>query len=140
MEMEDKQLKQRLHFREGLFNEKNSKESRLLANKCQSCGQIFFPKVYLCLNCHSEYLENITLSRHGKLYSFTVVHMPTLHFDPPHIVGLIELPEGIRVFSPIKIEGLQKQLYIGMDVELIIDKLWEEENKEIIGYKFRPLQ
>ena len=132
-------MKQKKHFKEGLFEE-YGKEIRLLANRCRSCGQVFFPRVHqLCLICHSEHFENFPLSKTGKIYSFTNVHMPTLHFQPPHTVGWIELPEGIRVFSPIKIEDSQKQIYIGMDVELIADTLWEEKGQEIIGYKFKPI-
>jgi uncharacterized OB-fold protein len=28
---------------------------------------------------------------------------------------------------------------VGMEMELVIEKLWEEGDKEIIGYKFKPV-
>ena len=56
--------------------------------------------------------------------------MPVYHFTPPHAMGYIELPEGIRIFAPIS--GWKgKQLKIGMEMELIIDTLWEKDKNEI---------
>jgi uncharacterized OB-fold protein len=71
------------------------------------------------------------------LYSFTIVHMPSEHFQPPYAIGWIELPEGIRIFSQIR--GWQEgPLRTGMDMELAIEKFWDEGEKEVIGYTFRP--
>ena len=64
--------------------------------------------------------------------------MPTDHYDPPFAIGWVEFPEGVRVFGQIK-DWESQVLKIGMNMELVIDTLWEEEDKEIIGYKFRPL-
>jgi uncharacterized OB-fold protein len=63
--------------------------------------------------------------------------MPSEHFQPPYAVGWIELTEGIRIFSQIR--GWQEHpLKMAMDMELSIEKLWDEEDKEITGYIFRP--
>ena len=123
-------------FKEGLF-EKVSGKWTLVGGKCKQCGQIFFPPREWCLNCSSRDLERANLGRKGKLYSFTIVHMPSEHFEPPYAVGWIELPEGIRIFSQIR-RWQEHPLEIGMDMELAIEKLWDEEEKEIIGYTFRP--
>lgn len=123
-------------FKEGLF-EKVSGKWTLVGCKCKQCGQIFFPNRELCLNCSSRDLERANLGRKGKLYSFTIVHMPSEHFKPPYAVGWIQLPEGIRIFSQIR-RWQEHPLEIGMDMELAIEKLWDEEEKEVIGYTFRP--
>lgn len=129
-------MKQRVPFREGLFTERDG--GGLLGNKCKSCGRVFFPKAMYCLDCFSQDMEELILSKTGKLYTFTIVRMPAEHFEPPYAIGLIELPEGIRVFS--QIDGWQEQsLKIGVEMELVIRKLWEEEEREMIGYAFRPL-
>ena len=126
----------KIPFREGLF-EKVSGQWTLIGCRCKQCGQIFFPVREWCLNCSSGDLERVNLGRNGKLYSFTIVHMPSEHFEPPYAVGWIELAEGIRIFSQIR--GWQEHpLEIGMDMELAVEKLWDEEEKEIIGYTFRP--
>ncbi len=108
-----------------------------MGNKCKSCGQVFFPKVVACLNCLVENMEELKLSRRGKLYSYTIARMPSLHFEAPYAVGYVDVPEGVRIFAPLKIrEG--KAFQIGMEMEVVIETLWKEGEKEIIGYKFQP--
>jgi len=123
-------------FREGLF-EDISGTWALVGGRCKQCEKIIFPPRAVCLNCLSEDMEKLTLSRNGTLYSFTTVHMPSEHFEPPYVIGWIELPEGIRVFSPIRY-GQEQSLKIGMAMELSVEKLWDEEEKIVTGYVFRP--
>ena len=110
----------------------------LLANRCKSCGQTFFPKALLCFSCFNEDMEDLTLSHRGKLYSYTVANMASMHFEPPYAIGLIDMPEGVRIFTPLKTIP-EKSLRVGMEMEVVIEKLWQEDNKEVIGYKFRPV-
>jgi uncharacterized OB-fold protein len=133
---EENNVKTRVPFREGLFEEIFGKVA-LVGARCRNCGQVTFPRRDTCLNCLGEDLELVQLSQKGKLYSYTIVHMPSEHFEPPYAIGWIELPEGIRVFSQIR--GWQEQsLTTGMDMTLHIEKLWNEEDKEVVGYVFRP--
>jgi uncharacterized OB-fold protein len=125
-------------FKEGLFTEVDGKPS-LVGCCCQSCGQIFFPLRTFCLNCLGSDIQPINLSRRGKLYTFTTIYLPSEHFQPPYAVGWIELPEGLRVFSQIR--GWQEQpLKIGMDMQLYIEKLWQDGEKEVLGYVFKPAE
>jgi uncharacterized OB-fold protein len=64
--------------------------------------------------------------------------MKTMHFEPPYAVGYVELPEGLRIFSPLKMVA-DKPFRVGMNMELLIEELWQEEDKKIIGYRFKPL-
>lgn len=124
-------------IREGAFTETPA-GGILLGNKCKSCGQIFFPKAVFCLACLNEDMEEVQLSQRGKLYSYTIGHMPSMHFQPPYAIGYVVLPEGIRIFAPLEIvEG--KPFQIDMEMEVVIDKLWQEDDTEVIGYKFRPV-
>ena len=129
-------MKTRVAFKEGLFEEISGKWV-LVGCRCKQCGKVIYPIRKVCLNCLGRDLERLDLSRNGKLYSFTIVHMPSDHFQPPYAIGWIELPEGIRIFSQIR--GWQGQsLRTGMDMELAIEKFWDEGEKEVIGYTFRP--
>jgi uncharacterized OB-fold protein len=113
---------------------------KLVGNKCKKCGQVFFPKARTCLNCFNEDMEDVVLSRRGKLYSYTIGRMPSMHFWPPYCLGFMDIPEGVRIFGPLKVEESEYgQLKIGMDVSLVIEKLWQEDDKEIIGWKFEPV-
>lgn len=123
-------------FKEGLFEDISGKWA-LVGGRCKQCEKIIYPLRTICLNCLSQDMEKWTLSRKGTLYSFTVVHMPSEHFEPPYVIGWIELPEGIRVFSPIRFTQ-EHSLRIGMAMELSVEKLWEVEEKGVLGYVFRP--
>ena len=110
----------------------------LLANKCSSCGKVYFPKLEFCANCFSTELAEIALSRRGKLFTYTTTHMPSIHFEAPYANGLIDLKEGARIFAPLVIMD-DKPFEVGMEMELIIDTLWEEDEKEFVGFKFSPV-
>jgi uncharacterized OB-fold protein len=123
--------------REDLFDETGG--GRLHANKCTVCGRIYFPKATFCFDCLAKEMEEIILSRRGKLYSYAVGRMPSTHLQPPYAVGLVDLPEGVRVFAPLFLTPDEKYK-IGMEMEIYLDTLWEEENKQIRGYKFKPVK
>ena len=124
-------------FWEGTFKE-DARGGRLVGNKCKSCGKIYFPKAQFCFDCFDKGMEEVGLSRRGKLYSYTIGRMASTHFRPPYAVGLIDLPEGVRVFAPL-IMTEDETYTIGMEMELVIEELWRENHNEIIGYKFKPM-
>ena len=123
-------------IREDLFIERV--KGNLQGLKCNSCNHILPPLTMTCYYCYEENLEKIALSRRGKLYSYTIVHQPHIHFKTPYPVGYIDLPEGIRIFSPLKPKD-GRPFQVGMDMELVVEKLREEDDAEIIGPKFQPV-
>jgi uncharacterized OB-fold protein len=127
----------RIPVKEGTFLE-SPEGGILLANKCKQCGQIFFPKAVFCLSCLNEEMEEVKLSRKGKLYTYTIVRMPSMHFEPPYAIGYVTMPEGTKIFSPL-IMSDDKPFKIGMDMEVVIEKLWQENENEVIGYRFKPV-
>ncbi len=130
-------MAEKVPIRDGAFIDGPDGQT-LLANKCKSCGQIFFPKVKSCSSCFHEELEDVILSRQGELYSYSTAYMPSSNFKPPHTFGYIDLPEGIRIFAPLKVED-DKNLNMGMEMEVVIEKLWQKDAKEVLGYKFKPV-
>jgi len=88
---------------------------------------------------------NLPLSRRGTLYSFTVQRFkpPPPYKGPepfvPYGVGMIELPEGLRVTAVLE-EGDPARLQVGMEMELVVASLFEDaEGNEVLGYKFRSV-
>lgn len=130
-------MTQRVPVKEGAFIE--SKEGgTLLASKCKNCGQIFFPKAKICYTCLGEDMEELRLSRRGKLYTFSIGRMPSIHFQPPYGIGYVDMPEGVRIFAPLGMVN-DKPFKVGMDMEVSVEKLWQDGDKEVIGYKFNPV-
>jgi len=126
---------------EKLFKLPSSGEEPCLTGvKCKSCGELFFPKRMKCIKCFAEEMEEVALSKRGKVYTYTMVHHATPGYTGPlpYAVGAIELPGGIVILSPLTQCDFDK-LKIGLDVELVLEKLYDDDNgNEVISYKFRP--
>lgn len=118
-----------------------SEKPHLIGSKCRSCGETFFPHRMVCRRCASQDLEDVPLSRTGKVYSFTSLDRrpPGYYGEVPYIFGVVELSEGVRIpvhYTECDLESLR----IGMDVELVIGIVGkDEEGNELLGWKFRPV-
>jgi hypothetical protein len=66
-------------------------------------------------------LEPVELSKHGALYSYTIVRVPPAGWPGPvpYILGQVELPEGPQVLAEV-VNCLEADLRIGMAVELAL--------------------
>lgn len=125
-----------------------SDEPALVGSRCKSCGQYFFPKFVVMHDpgCEDrQQVEEVLLSRKGKLWSYTIIHYqpppPFRCMEPfkPYGLGVVELPEGIRVMGQITGCELEK-LEAGMDVELVVDKQYEDQQgNDYMTWKFRPV-
>lgn len=87
-------------------------------------------------------MEEVPLSRRGRLYSFTVAHVAPEGFKAPYLQAFIDLPEGPRIFSlisetvPPRADALEE----GMEMELVIEPVREDERGDpVVSYKFRPV-
>ena len=143
--MEEKTLKKRLPILPGILHEATSPGdiSYLIGGKCRLCGRTFFPKVSVCRVCMTDgTMEETVLSTRGNIDTFAVLHVAPLGFTAPYIQAYVDLPEGLRIFSLITgCEPSEHALKEGMEVELVIEKITEDEKgNDLIGYKFRPVQ
>ena len=133
----------RIPIRERLLSTPLSplEDVRLLGSKCKSCGEVGLGEVSSCQNCAGEDLVVIPLSQKGKLWTFTVIrNKPPGDFKGkvPMGEGLVELPEGIRVKSPLG--GDIENLKIGMDLKFKAYPLYQNENgDEVIAFRFDPV-
>ena len=131
---------------EGAFAE-TAEGPRLLGARCVSCRTVYFPKAPVCRNprCREKKVEEYSLSARGILWSYTVQYYkppPPARFDEPFVpygVGLVDLPEGIRILSMMSAER-PEDLRVGMPVELVLEALHHnDDGDEVITWKFRPL-
>ena len=126
-----------------------SDDPRLVATRCKSCGYCAFPKTFTCgnPNCKNEDVEDILLSKRGKLWSWSTQYYkpppPFIVPEPyvPFAVGLVEFPEGIKVLGIVTgCNAPDEELKIDMAVEVIAEKLFvDEDGNEVIGWKFKPV-
>jgi len=115
----------------------------LLASKCKNCGELFFPtkEGTICTHCQHDEFEDTALSRTGKIYTFSVVQVRPPEFykgEVPYALARIELPDGILIDSLVADCDFEA-VKVGMEMELVIDKLYTNENGEdVMTYKFKP--
>ena len=117
---------------------------RLMGSRCCTCGEVFLGKAVACQQCQGENMEDITLSRYGTLYSYTIARnrppgdYKGLEPFEPFAVGLVELPEGVRILAPLKGVNLD-EIKIRMKLELSIEELYtDEEGRSVLAFSFKP--
>ena len=72
---------------------------------CRSgLGQVFFPPLDVCPDTFEPPVERVKLSRVGTLYAYSTVHIGPKGFRTPYIIGYVDLPEGVRIFTHIPVE------------------------------------
>ena len=117
----------------------------LIGTRCTGCGTHYFPKSLSCRNpaCHEKAVEEVTMGRRGRLYSYTVqAYRPPALFRidawAPYVIGLVELPEGLRVMGMLT--GCDAgDVRIDMSLELVIEVLYrDDQGRDVTTYMFAP--
>jgi uncharacterized OB-fold protein len=113
----------------------------LIGSRCEACGRVSFPKKRVCPNCYEGELKEIPLSRRGRLHSYALSVMGPADMEKPYVMGLVDLPEGIRLYSMLtNCEPWEKVLRIDMEMEMVMGKIKEDSlGNEVISYKFQPV-
>jgi len=121
------------------------KEIQLIGSKCSACGELFFPEKdkNWCTHCYKKAIEKILFSKKGKIATFSVVMQKPAggfyHGEAPYCYGCIDIEDGIRIKSLIFTDDYDS-LKVGMDVELVIEKLWDDKDgNEVSTFKFKPV-
>ena len=113
---------------------------RLLGGRCRSCHAHHFPAQATCPYCAASACETVALSERGTLCLYTVVQNapPGFRGSAPYGFGVVELPEGLRIISPLT-EARLDALRVGMAVRLQIAPLYvDEAGRAVLSYAFRP--
>lgn len=95
-------------------------QEKLIALKCQDCGELFIPPKYLCSKCGSGKLAEARLSGEGEVYTYTTIRVAPLEFQAqaPYDVVIVKLKEGLNVTG--RLQGEQgAALQIGAPVSFI---------------------
>jgi uncharacterized OB-fold protein len=126
--------------REGLFTDTDP--PALLGSRCTRCGAVLFPRADTCPYCASEDAEPIELSRRGILWAWTAVTAPPPGYlgGVPHGIGVVELPEGVRVIGRLT-EPDPSALAAGQQMELrtvVLGRTPDDED-EVVTYAFAPV-
>jgi uncharacterized OB-fold protein len=111
---------------------------KLVGGSCSACGARRFPFVDVCSICRAGSMEAVPLANEGVLYAFTSVHVLPKGFVAPHVVGFVDLDDGIRVFAKVECDPASTQ--IGARVHLALgSRGLDATGKSVLTYVFRPL-
>jgi uncharacterized protein len=81
-----------------------AKERRLVLQRCNACGQCWFPPSHRCAHCLSADFDWRESKGQGRIYSFVVFHRvyhPAFESEVPYAVAIVELDEGPRLLANI---------------------------------------
>ena len=114
---------------------------QLIANRCDACSRVFFPRRQYCGRCSSPALRDIALSRRGSLHAWSLIdRKPKLALiDPPYVQADVSMPEGVHVFTVLH-PCDASQLSVGMPLEVYLgDVPSPDGNGRVEAYMFRPV-
>lgn len=121
---------------------------RLLGARCPACGTVFFPKERLCRHpecAHDGELDETPLSARGRLWSYTTNGYPPpppfVAKEPytPFAVAAVELEaEKMVVLGQVPEDVPVERLEVGMEMELVLATLHEDETNTYLVWKWRP--
>lgn len=117
-----------------------SESAQLVGGRCAGCGKVFFPGFNTCPTCATrKSMAEVRLSRRGKLYSYSIIHVDTPGFKAPYAVGYVDLPEGPRVFGHV--DGWQDgPIPLDSPVDIYAGPIGKDrDGAELISIRFRPL-
>ncbi|WP_305883839.1 OB-fold domain-containing protein [Actinoallomurus soli] len=99
------------------------RDGELRVQRCAECGRLRHPPGPMCPDCHATKREHVTVSGRGTLHSYVVHHHPPVPgFDPPFVVALVDLEEGVRMVGDL-LDCPPDRVRIGMPVELVFQKI-----------------
>jgi uncharacterized protein len=126
-------------IKEGLFDWQ-SDQPGVLVSKCTDCGTLVFPIQTNCPDCCTNTAVKTKIGNRAKLHAFTGVRNPVPDGKAPipYTVGIVDFPEGIRMMGVLTEENVNS-LQVGMDVEVVMEKSFEEDGENVITYKFKPI-
>jgi len=126
----------------------DARAPHLLGSQCVKCNTYYFPKQsHYCRNpdCDSEEFVEVPLSRTGKIWSYTNACYqppePYIAADPyvPYAIAAVELAKEKMIVLGQVVEGIPvEQLKVGMDVELVLEKLHAEGDVDKVTWKWKP--
>jgi uncharacterized protein len=126
----------------------DEREPRLLGSRCKACGSVFFPKeTSFCRNpgCEGADFEEVPLSRRGRLWSYTnnayPPPAPYVASDPfePYAIAAVELADEKLVVLGQVVRGVGVDaLRVGMEMELVVETLFTDEERDVLVWKWRP--
>lgn len=95
-----------------------AREHRLVAQKCDACGDLRYPASEICPRCWSDAHSWVPIAPAGELYSYVVYHRaldPSMKDDIPYVVGRVLTDDGVIFIVRLDVEPDEAR--VGMRLE-----------------------
>ena len=110
----------------------------LIGARCRDCAKLWFPSGAVCPSCRSQAIAPAPLSRTGRLYAWSRLHVAARGWAAPYVIGYVDLPEGVRVLAHIA--GDPDALRPDMPVAFrAATPVVNGEGQEVIHFVFAPV-
>ena len=110
------------------------RKGALVSRECANCGRIQHPPTPMCPACGSVAWTERQLSGRGTVNAWIVSRHPNRPDDPPRIVVLVDLEEGVRLVSNLIGAGTD-EITNGMAVIVTF-----EDVEDVLLPQFRPAE
>jgi uncharacterized OB-fold protein len=104
------------------------RDGELRIQRCSACGTLRHPPRPVCASCGSTEREWIPAAGTGEVWSFTVIHPPTLPAfadRTPYGAVVVRLDEGVFMVSAL-VDCPIEELAVGTRVEVAVRKVDED--------------
>lgn len=111
-----------------------ARRGALLVQRCTSCARLRHPPAPMCPACGGEQWEPEEMSGRGTVHAWVASHHPNRAEEPPRIVALIELEEGVRMVS-----NLQDVTPESVHNDMAVTVWFSRFDPDVVLPQFRPL-
>jgi uncharacterized OB-fold protein len=111
----------------------------LVGARCRACAKLWFPSGPICPACRSQAIEPAPLSREGRLYAWSRLHVAARGWAAPYVIGYVDLPEGVRVLAHIASDpaALRPDMTVAFRTTTPVIN---SEGQEVIHFVFAPVE
>lgn len=110
------------------------RDGRIMASRCTACGARAFPPRADCDVCMGRDFEFVEVSGRGRLHTWTRIDAPPKGFEAwaPYRVGVVDLEEGGRVLAWFGDAIAERDVAIGMPVQVVPHVLDDPEDIHVV--------
>lgn len=104
-----------------------TREGRLTAQRCGSCGTLRFPPLPICDTCLGEEARWEDVATTGTVWSYAVYHRafhPGFAGEIPYVVAIVENEDGLRFTGTVV--GDRDRVAVGVPVTAVFDPVTPE--------------
>ena len=102
------------------------RHGELRVQSCADCGELRHPPGPMCPHCRSTSRAHVVAAGVGTVYSYVVHHHPPVPGrEPPFVVAVVALPEGVRIVGNI-VDCPPEAVVVGMPVRVTYQEMDDE--------------